>query len=290
MKIVQKAFLYKLEAEVREGKLAYTQRGLFSKISKECSLYDFDDEVYESVYKDWRIGIIAAILFLLAGIIIVDICFNSNTIDNFLFYFIPAVILTILFLITMRKTVYINSRAGIFEFLYTEDALRFLNEIINDYKVCYKKYNIKDFTGKYFFEQLEEIKTTVELKKLSKKELKEFIGIHTKRLLDCFCPICNKRKGINALNISTAFSILILTSLYTNIEVGCKTCLKEKVKKANIISLTCGIWSVPFGIPATLFAILKNSLSLKNLNMQTPTKSLKKYILNTIKKKKKKKP
>ena len=86
MKLIQKAFLYKLEAEIRNGKLIYTQKRLLSKISKECNLYDLDDEVYESVYKDWRIGIIAAILFLLAGFIIITIYVNSNTIDNFLFY------------------------------------------------------------------------------------------------------------------------------------------------------------------------------------------------------------
>ena len=262
MKIVQKAFLYKLEAEVRNGTLVYTQKGLLSKISKECSLYDFDDDAYESVYRDWRIGIIAAILFILAGVVIAGIYFNSNTIDNFLFYFIPAVILTVLFFITMRKTVYINSRTGIFEFLYTEEALCFLSELINEYNTLYKKYNIKEFTGKYFSEQLEEIKNIIDPKKLAKKELKETIGTRAERLLDCFCPICNKRKGINALNISTAFSILILTTHYTTVEIGCKECLKEKVKKANIISLSCGIWSLPFGIPVTLFAILRNSLSL----------------------------
>ena len=86
MKLIQKAFLYKLEAEIRNEKLIYTQKRLLSKISKECDLYNFDDEVSESVYKDWRIGIIAAMLFLLAGFIIIDIYVNSNTIDNFLFY------------------------------------------------------------------------------------------------------------------------------------------------------------------------------------------------------------
>ena len=170
MKLIQKAFLYKLEAEIRNGKLIYTQKRLLSKISKECNLYDFDDEVYESVYKDWRIGIIAAMLFLLAGFIIIDIYVNSNTIDNLLFYFIPAVILSILFFVTMRKTVYINSRAGIFEFLYTEEALYFLSGLISEYDTLYKKYNIKEFTGKYLSEQLEEIKNAVDLKSMSKKE------------------------------------------------------------------------------------------------------------------------
>ena len=87
MKLIQKAFLYKLEAEIRNGKLIYTQKRSLSKISKECSLYYFDDEVYESVYKDWRIGIIAAMLFLLAGFIIIDIYVNSNSnmIFNYLF-------------------------------------------------------------------------------------------------------------------------------------------------------------------------------------------------------------
>lgn len=149
MKLIQKAFLYKLEAEIHNGKLIYTQKRLLSKISKECNLYDFDDEIYESVYKDWRIGIIATILFLLAGFIIITIYVNSNTIDNFLFYFIPAVI--------------------------------------------------------------------------------------------------------------------------------------EKVKKANIMSLCCGIWNLPFGIPVTLFAIFKNIHSLKYLNMDIPTKALKKYVLKTVK-------
>ena len=283
MKLIQQAFLYKLEAEIRNGKLIYTQKRLLSKISKECNLYDLDDEVYESVYKDWRIGIIAAILFLLAGFIIITIYVNSNTIDNFLFYFIPAVILTILFFVTMRKTVYINSRAGIFEFLYTEEALYFLSELISEYDTLYKKYNIKEFTGKYLSEQLEEIKNAVNLKRMSKKKIKEIINTHAEQLLDCFCPLCNKRKGINALTINTAFSILILTFRHTNIEIGCKKCLKEKVKKANIMSLCCGIWSLPFGIPVTLFAIFKNIHSLKYLNMDIPTKTLKKYVLKAIK-------
>ena len=283
MKLIQKAFLYKLEAEIRNEKLIYTQKRLLSKISKECNLYDLDDEVYESVYKDWRIGIIAAILFLLAGFIIITIYVNSNTIDNFLFYFIPAVILTILFFVTMRKTVYINSRAGIFEFLYTEEAIYFLSGLIREYDTLYKKYNIKEFTGKYFSEQLEEIKNAVDLKSMSKKEIKEIINTHAEQLLDCFCPLCNKRKGINALTINTAVSILILTFRHTNIEIGCKECLKEKVKKANIMSLCCGIWSLPFGIPVTLFAIFKNIHSLKYLNMDIPTKTLKKYVLKAIK-------
>ena len=180
MKLIQKAFLYKLEAEIRNGKLIYTQKRLLSKISKECNLYDFDDEIYESVYKDWRIGIIAAILFLLAGFIIIDIYVDSNTIDNFLFYFIPAVILTILFFVTMRKTVYINSRAGIFEFLYTEEALYLLSGLISEYNTLYKKYNIKEFTGKYLSEQLEEIKNAVDLKSMSKKEIKEIDNVLAK--------------------------------------------------------------------------------------------------------------
>ena len=284
MKLIQKAFLYKLEAEIRNGKLIYTQKRLLSKISKECNLYDFDDDIYESVYKDWRIGIIAAILFLLAGsFIIIDIYVDSNTIDNFLFYFIPAVILTILFFVTMRKTVYINSRAGIFEFLYTEEALYFLSELIREYDTLYKKYNIKEFTGKYLSEQLEEIKNAADLKKMSKKEIKEIINTHAEQLLDCFCPLCNKRKGINALTVNTVFSILILTFRHTNIEIGCRECLKEKVKKANIMSLCCGIWSFPFGIPVTLFAIFKNIHSLKYLNMDIPTKALKKYVLEAVK-------
>ena len=185
----------------------------------------------------------------------------------------------------MRKTVYINSRAGIFEFLYTEEALYFLSELISEYDTLYKKYNIKEFTGKYLSEQLEEIKNEVDLKRMSKKEVKEIINTHAEQLLDCFCPLCNKRKGINALTINTAFSILILTFRHTNIEIGCKECLKEKVKKANIMSLCCGIWSLPFGIPATLFAIFKNIHSLNYLNMEIPTKALKKYVWETIKKK-----
>ena len=200
-----------------------------------------------------------------------------------MFYFIPAVILTILFFVTMRKTVYINSRAGIFEFLYTEEALYFLSGLIREYDTLYKKYNIKEFTGKYFSEQLEEIKNAVDLKSMSKKEIKEIINTHAEQLLDCFCPLCNKRKGINALTINTAFSILILTFRHTNIEIGCKECLKEKVKKTNIMSLCCGIWSLPFGIPVTLFAIFKNIHSLKYLNMDIPTKALKKYVLKTVK-------
>ena len=68
---------------------------------------------------------------------------------------------------------------------------------------------------------------------MSKKEITEIINTHAEQLLDCFCPLCNKRKGINALTINTAFSILILTFRHTNIEIGCKECLKEKVKKAN---------------------------------------------------------
>ncbi|WP_230977662.1 hypothetical protein [Treponema vincentii] len=299
MKLIQKAFLYKLEAEIRNGKLIYTQKRLLSKISKECNLYDFGDEIYESVYKDWNIGIIAAMLFLLAGFIIITIYVNSNTIDNFLFYscggfntptlasgyvdFIPAVILSILFFVTMRKTVYINSRAGIFEFLYTEEAIYFLSGLIREYDTLYKKYNIKEFTGKYLSEQLEEIKNAVDLKSMSKKEITEIINTHAEQLLDCFCPLCNKRKGINALTINTAISILILTFRHTNIEIGCKECLKEKVKKANIMSLCCGIWNLPFGIPVTLFAIFKNIHSLKYLNMDIPTKALKKYVLKTVK-------
>ena len=184
----------------------------------------------------------------------------------------------------MRKTVYINSRAGIFEFLYTEEAIYFLSELISEYDTLYKKYNIKDFTGKYFSEQLEEIKNAVDLKRMSKKEVKEIINTHAEQLLDCFCPLCNKRKGINALTIHTAFSILILTFRHTNIEIGCKECLKEKVKKANIVSLSCGIWSLPFGIPATLFAIFKNIYSLKYLNMDIPTKALKKICMGNNKK------
>ena len=38
----------------------------------------------------------------------------------------------------MRKTVYINSRAGIFEFLYTEEALYFLSGLIREYDILYK--------------------------------------------------------------------------------------------------------------------------------------------------------
>ena len=133
----------------------------------------------------------------------------------------------------MRKTVYINSRAGIFEFLYTEEALYFLSGLISEYDTLYKKYNIKEFTGKYLSEQLEEIKNAVDLKSMSKKEIKEIINTHAKQLLDCFCPLCNKRKGINALTINTVFSILILTFRHTNIEIGCKECLKEKVKKSK---------------------------------------------------------
>ena len=183
----------------------------------------------------------------------------------------------------MRKTVYINSRAGIFEFLYTEEALYFLSELISEYDTLYKKYNITEFTGKYLSEQLEEIKNAVDLKSMSKKEIKEIINTHAEQLLDCFCPLCNKRKGINALTINTAISILILTFRHTNIEIGCKECLKEKVKKANIMSLCCGIWNLPFGIPVTLFAIFKNIHSLKYLNMDIPTKTLKKYVLKAIK-------
>ena len=183
----------------------------------------------------------------------------------------------------MRKTVYINSRAGIFEFLYTEEAIYFLSGLIREYDTLYKKYNIKEFTGKYLSEQLEEIKNAVDLKSMSKKEITEIINTHAEQLLDCFCPLCNKRKGINALTINTAFSILILTFRHTNIEIGCKECLKEKVKKANIMSLCCGIWNLPFGIPVTLFAIFKNIHSLKYLNMDIPTKALKKYVLKTVK-------
>ena len=183
----------------------------------------------------------------------------------------------------MRKTVYINSRAGIFEFLYTEEAIYFLSGLIREYDTLYKKYNIKEFTGKYLSEQLEEIKNAVDLKSISKKEIKEIINTHAEQLLDCFCPLCNKRKGINALTINTVFSILILTFRHTNIEIGCKECLKEKVKKANIMSLCCGIWNLPFGIPVTLFAIFKNIHSLKYLNIDIPTKALKKYVLKAVK-------
>lgn len=49
------------------------------------------------------------------------------------------------------------------------------------------------------------------------------------------------------------------------------------------MSLCCGIWSLPFGIPVTLFAIFKNIHSLKYLNMDIPTKALKKYVLKTVK-------
>ena len=118
---------------------------------------------------------------------------------------------------------------------------------------------------------------------MSKKEIKEIINTHAEQLLDCFCPLCNKRKGINALTINTVFSILILTFRHTNIEIGWKECLKEKVKKANIMSLCCGIWSLPFGIPVTLFAIFKNIHSLKYLHMDIPTKTLKKYVLKAVK-------
>ena len=71
----------------------------------------------------------------------------------------------------MRKTVYINSRAGIFEFLYTEEARYFLSGLISQYDTLYKKYNIKEFTGKYLSEQLEGIKNAVDLKSMSKKEI-----------------------------------------------------------------------------------------------------------------------
>lgn len=283
MTIAQKSFCYRSTAEISSEKLCYTQTYFFSTTSKECPLYDLDDTVYEYRYKDLRIGILAAMLLICAVIVLLDMLFRQNTVDNVLFYALPSTAAFIVFFLTMQKRLYISSKAGDFEFLSTQEAFDFLTAVL-EARSAYTKYNTSTITALSFDERIADLTQKCIAEHIGKRALPSWVEHNAEILLSCPCPICNKSTGINAVIIGTAIGLIAFTVEYDETVIACKECMKAVVKKANRASLWFGIWSIPWGILIPPLVIWKNNRKLNHIQMNVPSKALKKHIIKLLKK------
>ena len=95
--------------------------------------------------------------------------------------------------------------------------------------------------------------------------------------LDSICPICNQVQGVNGLKVGRIIGVLIVTRFESEIVVGCRSCLQEEVKAANIYNLILGWWSI-FGIFITPFTIISNWVKLRRLKEGVPSEEFRQYL------------
>lgn len=93
------------------------------------------------------------------------------------------------------------------------------------------------------------------------------------------CPICGKKQSfLNASNVVTVKSFLIVTTVEKPLIIACPDCILSRAKRALIKSLFLGWWGIPWGPIRTIHSIYVNLKALNSERYHTPTQEFIEYI------------
>lgn len=253
----------------------YKKSSFICKSEKECSVFDlFIDEACCVKYKN-NASLIGGCVFLVFCLIVsIDWLKKSNELANLMFWLIPCVVCFLLFFLTQKNLVIINSKFGKFEFVDNKDTYQLFCLLKEDWGK-YAEF-AKTLTKETFNEKLALL---MEEYRQNPQNKTEYAAKCVPELLKYSCPICNKRKVENVLFINKIYSLVITSRTSSQIVAGCKKCLKEEIKRATVFSFFFGWWSVPLGLLLTPCVLISNLAKLLSLRKNEPSKDFFKLVL-----------
>ncbi len=279
MNLSQKRLFFKIDVDYSNLKLNYSNNFFFFKDEKECMIYNINlKEISFIKEKNTKLLIGAIIFSILSCMVFVDMYINGNTIDNFLCWFIPCIICWFLFLTTIRKIIVIPTNFGPIKLLDQKNNNN-LQNLLKQLEYDYESFSSFHEKEKLFEEKIYEF--SLEYENLNHDRNKK-IALIGERLNQCKCPICNKRNDVNVIEAHRIFSFFIFTKFQDKYIIGCKKCIKNEIKKENLLSFVLGIWSVPWGLLATPIVIVINIIKTYSLKPNIVSNDFKEYLSKKI--------
>lgn len=280
MNLIQKAICQKIEVEYNNCKMHYKNKYFFHNDEKECMINNLHvDEMY-SYKKKNKVILFFGIIFLVFSLIVLYTVYSEvNSLDNFLFWFIPCVICWTFYFITARNMIVIESDFGDIELIKNDrsDVLNLLNQLESDFELMIN-FNDKE---ELFYDKLNRLKNENNEANLKFSEKITFIATNLNKSK---CPLCNMRSDVNVIKLHKVKSLFIFTSLSSEYSIGCKQCLKTAKKEFNISSLFLGLWSLPAGLLGTPIVMLINTIRVNKIKNNIPTSDFRSYLMEELKK------
>lgn len=113
----------------------------------------------------------------------------------------------------------------------------------------------------------------------SQQEIEKYSNL----LRNFSCPICgDSQQKINAAVVHTVRSFIFFTIYNRQLTIACHDCLKRAISNALLSSSIFGWWGIPGGFIKTPKSIYLNFREKKAINVNTPSKSLQKFVLGNI--------
>ncbi|MBR4789910.1 MAG: hypothetical protein IK024_03350 [Treponema sp.] len=280
MHLSQKSIFLKIIVDYNNLKLNYSNTSFFFKNEKECMIFNINIKEISFIKERNEKFLTGAIVFsILSCMVLIGMYINSNTIDNFLFWFIPCIVCWFLFLTTIRKIILIPTDFGTIKLLDQKNNEKLIN-LLKQLDYDYESYSSFYKKGESFDEKIYNFSLECETSNLDRSKKITFVG---EKLNQCKCPICNKRKDVNIIKSHRIFSFFIFTNFQHKYIIGCKACLRNEIKKENVLSILLGIWSFPLGLLATPIVIVINIVKIYSLKPNILSYDFKKYLSKEMK-------
>ncbi len=158
--------------------------------------------------------------------------------------------------------------------LYDEDIERLANyeaEGLNPEALAVLKEEIKRRGLSNEFQSTVDI----QVRGVSEEEQKEII----RKISVLPCPLCGRKQNyLNAFNVMSVKSIIILTFVEKPLIIACPECISTSAKNALIKNLFLGWWGIPWGPFRTIHSIFLNLKAINANNCNSPTSEFNDFI------------
>jgi hypothetical protein len=115
----------------------------------------------------------------------------------------------------------------------------------------------------------------IQVRGVSEEEQKEII----RKISVLPCPLCGRKQNyLNAFNVMSVKSFIILTVVEKPLIIACPECISTSAKSALIKNLFLGWWGIPWGPIRTIHSIVLNLKAVNAENYNAPTREFIDFI------------